>query len=131
MYDRHMGPYEVTVRYVQSERETFNPAYTPPHIYSKTQTTDTGGTRVLPFEPHSFTTVPNPLTSERPQAQKVVVYECVDYRVENGCLVITEKLGSLEGFLIPLTVIQEIKINRQPLKRDPNKDFNFTERLKD
>jgi hypothetical protein len=131
MYDRHIGPYEVTVRYVQSERETFNPNYSPPHTYSKTNSVDDGGTRIRPFEPTTFTTVPTPVTPDRPQSQKTVVYECVDYRIENGVLVITEKLGSPEGFMVPLSVIQEIRVARLKPKKVAANDFNFTERLKD
>jgi len=131
MLNNERDLYEIIVKFIQSETEVFNPSYTPDFQSGSTKNTNGDvGTRIRPSEHTTYTTNPIDLPTQRPPQQKIAIYTCTDYRVENGVLVITEKTGSLEGFLIPLSVIQEVKIARTTLKKDPKTDFNFTERLK-
>lgn len=100
---------EVTVKYTNSERDSFNASYTPStqQLY---EPRDEGTKIGRPFALPQF--IPPPPTTERPQTPKVVVYECNDYRIENGVLVIEQATGSPDGYMIPLSVIQEIKVAR-------------------
>jgi len=107
-----MQTFEITVRYVASESEQVT--LPSPNALRKVAngSVSTHGTRI-----HTDTGSLTSTTTESPRTAvpvpKISVYEASDYRVENGVLVIDTNYrggSSNNGFIIPLTAIQEVKV---------------------
>lgn len=109
--------YEITVRYAQSEWEEFNPTYPVPPTVERTHEPPKATRVKEPWNTESTTFTEQKPTTRRLLQPKTVVYECENYRVENGTLVLEDKRGALGGYMIPLNVIQEVRIDSVSVRR--------------
>lgn len=113
MYNQ--GKYELVVRFRSSED---NPPAAPTntiHAWSKQGSESGSGSRIR--EAHKTYGESTTMPPSHRSTPKSSLYTCVDYRIENGALFITESVGSHEGFIIPLDVIQEITVRNAPVEK--------------
>lgn len=108
--------YEITVRYAQSEWEEFNPTYNLPATVERTYEPPKGTQVKSDFHNETTTVSEQKSTTRRTLQPKTVVYECERYRIENGCLVMEDRRSGLSGYMVPLNVIQEIRIDSLRVK---------------
>lgn len=107
--------FEITVRFNVSEWEEINTnlpepiAHTTETSFGESNEGTTIGTSTIPQL--SSTTERSVGASRRVSIPKIVLYECEEYRIENGVLVMTDTIGKLGGYMVPLNSIQEIRID--------------------
>lgn len=108
--------YEIIVKFVNSERD--DTLYFPsPESFEHTKISNdatalTNGDTTL----HTVKSR-EPRPAYRPASPKIALYECSEYKVENGVLVMKSSNTGIEGFMVPLSVIQEIQIQTPDSKR--------------
>lgn len=113
--------YEITVRYSMSEWEEFNPLHGIPPVIERTVESGDGTRIVEPYDGGTHT-----VTEQKPMTRcimqpKIAIYECADYRIEDGMLIMSDGIGSLDGFMVPLSVIQEVRVDSLNGRTRPNR----------
>ena len=103
--------YEITVRYTQDEWTEFNPTHSEPDTISNTTDFRGEGSTISDYQTSTSTITSKAPTTRLKSQPKIVLYECREYRVENGVLIMLDEVGSMSGFMVPLSVIQEIRVD--------------------